>query len=106
MSQKKPLISTSTETGAAVKERLKRPDMYRVIMLNDDFTPMDFVVNIVRKIFKKTTEEATEIMLNVHRKGSATCGVYTYEIAETKAVEVASCARHAGHPLQCTVEKD
>ena len=104
MSQKKPLISTESET--AVKERLKKPDMYRVVMLNDDFTPMNFVVDVVCKIFKKTEAEATEIMLSVHRKGSAICGVYTYEVAETKAAEVASCARHAGHPLQCTVEKD
>lgn len=95
------------ERGVAVKTRAKtkKPSMYRVILMNDDYTPMEFVVSILMGIFKKTSEEATRIMLNVHQTGIGTCGVYTFEIAETKVAQVMDAAKRNQHPLQCTLEK-
>lgn len=80
--------------------------MYKVLLLNDDFTPMDFVVHILEKFFNKSNTEATEIMLTVHRRGVGICGIYTYEIAETKVSQVMDYARACEQPLQCTMEKE
>ena len=95
------------ERGVATKVRpkTKKPSMYRVILMNDDYTPMEFVVSILMGIFKKSQEESTQIMLNVHQKGIGTCGIYTFEIAETKVAQVMDAAKRAQHPLQCTLEK-
>ena len=97
-----------TDVGVLTRTRLKtkKPAMYRVLLLNDDFTPMDFVVHVLERFFNKTQEEATDIMLQVHRKGVGVCGVYTYEVAETKVNLVMDFARKNEHPLQCTLEKE
>ena len=96
------------ETGVVVKStpKTKKPSMYKVLMLNDDYTPMEFVVHVLERFFNKTREEATRIMLHVHRRGVGICGVYTYEVAETKVTQVIDFARRHQHPLQCTLEKD
>ena len=95
--------------GAGLASRLKpkvsRPPMYKVLMLNDDYTPMDFVIHVLERFFNKGRDEATEIMLNVHHRGVGVCGTYTYEIAETKVTLVTDLARQHQHPLQCTLEK-
>ena len=90
----------------AKKAKVKLPPMYKVLLLNDDYTPMEFVVHVLQKYFGKGREEATRIMLMVHHKGSGICGVYTYEVAETKVTQVIDFARQHGHPLQCTMEKE
>lgn len=90
----------------AVKSKKKKPSLYRVLLLNDDYTPMEFVVYLLENIFHKGHEEAVKIMLHVHHNGVGVCGVYTYEVAETKVVRVMSLARRAQHPLQCTMEKE
>ncbi len=98
---------TQTESGVATKPRpkIKKPSMYRVILLNDDFTPMDFVVAVLQSVFDKDKTEATEIMLQIHQTGIGVCGIYTFEIAETKAGQVIDMARRSQHPLQCEIEK-
>jgi len=98
---------SGTERGVATKIRpkTKKPSMYRVILMNDDYTPMEFVVTILMSIFNKTKEEATQVMLNVHQSGVGVCGVYTFEIAETKVAQVMDAAKRRQHPLQCTLEK-
>ena len=88
------------------RTRTKKPSMYKVLMLNDDYTPMEFVVDVLQHIFQKNREEATKIMLHVHQKGVGVCGVYTYEIAETKVTQTVDYARKNQHPLQCTLEKE
>lgn len=95
-------------TGVAVKSRpkTKKPAMYKVLMLNDDYTPMEFVVHVLERFFNKSQQEATRIMLHVHRRGVGVCGVYTYEVAETKVNQTMDLARQNQHPLQCTIEKD
>ncbi len=95
------------QTGVAQKTRTrtKRPSMYRVLLMNDDYTPMEFVVELLEQIFHKSREEAVAVMLNVHQSGVGVCGVYSFEIAETKVAQVASIARQHEHPLQCTMEK-
>ncbi len=95
-------------TGVVVKTRPKtrKPAMYKVLMLNDDYTPMEFVVHVLERFFQKTREEATRIMLHVHRRGVGVCGVFTYEVAETKVAQVMDLARQNQHPLQCTIEKE
>lgn len=95
-------------TGALTltRTRTKKPSMYKVLMLNDDYTPMEFVVDVLQHIFQKTRDEATEIMLHVHQKGVGICGVYTYEVAETKVTQTVDYARKNQHPLQCTLEKE
>jgi ATP-dependent Clp protease adaptor protein ClpS len=94
--------------GIATKTRVrtKKPSMYRVLILNDDYTPMEFVVLILERFFAKSREQATRIMLHVHQKGVGVCGVYTYEVAETKVAQVMDMARRNEHPLQCTMEKE
>ena len=86
-----------------VKPKTKKPSLYKVLMLNDDYTPMEFVIEVLEKFFGKRQDEATQIMLHVHQKGIGVCGVYTYEIAETKAVQVTNYARKYEHPLQMPV---
>ena len=95
-------------TGIAVKSRAKtkKPEMYKVLLLNDDYTPMEFVVHVLQNYFNKSDQEATNIMLHVHRRGVGVCGVYTYEVAETKVNQTMDLARQNQHPLQCTIEKD
>ncbi len=95
-------------TGVVVKARPKtrKPAMYKVLMLNDDYTPMEFVVHVLERFFQKNREEATRIMLHVHRRGVGICGVFTYEVAETKVTQVMDLARQNQHPLQCTIEKE
>src|SRR4051812_18371324 len=88
------------------RTKTKKPSMYKVLMLNDDYTPMEFVVDVLENIFQKNREEATEIMLHVHQKGVGVCGVYTYEVAETKVTQTVDYARKNQHPLQCTLEKE
>lgn len=96
--------------GAAVftetKPKVQRPSLYRVLILNDDYTPMEFVVYVLERFFQKDREAATRIMLHVHQYGVGVCGVYTYEVAETKVAQVIETARRHQHPLQCTMEKD
>ena len=90
----------------AVEPKLKKPPLYKVILLNDDFTPMEFVVAILQDIFRKSEEQAVQVMLQVHQKGIGICGVYTREIAETKVELVMQAANNHQHPLQCTMEPD
>ena len=96
-----------TGAGIATKTRAKtkQPTPYRVLMLNDDYTPMEFVVHVLEKFFQKDAEAATKIMLHVHHHGIGECGVFTYEIAETKVTQVMDFARKHQHPLQCVMEK-
>ncbi|MCX7355717.1 MAG: ATP-dependent Clp protease adapter ClpS [Alphaproteobacteria bacterium] len=95
-------------TGVVVKTRpkTKKPDLYKVLLLNDDYTPMEFVVYVLERFFNLTQQRATEVMMHVHRRGVGICGVYTYEVAETKVNQVMDCARQHQHPLQCTLEKE
>jgi len=95
-------------TGVVVKAkpRTKKPSMYKVLLLNDDYTPMEFVVHVLERFFAKTREEATRIMLHVRRRGVGVCGIFTFEVAETKVTQVIDFARRHEHPLQCTLEKD
>ncbi len=94
--------------GVATRSRTqtKKPSLYRVLLLNDDYTPMEFVVYVLERFFSKTREEATRIMLHVHQHGVGLCGVFTYEVAETKVAQVLDLARRNEHPLQCTMEKE
>ena len=95
------------KAGLALKTRpkTKKPSMYKVLMLNDDYTPMEFVVHVLKAYFSLNQEKATQIMLHVHQKGVGVCGVFTYEVAETKVTQVMDFARQHQHPLQCTLEK-
>jgi ATP-dependent Clp protease adaptor protein ClpS len=87
------------------KQKTKRPSMYSVILINDDFTPMDFVVEVLERFFNKTREQASQIMLQVHTEGSAICGIYPMDIAETKVSQVLTYAREQDHPLQCVMQE-
>ena len=95
------------ETGVATRTRprTKKPSNYKVLMLNDDYTPMEFVVLVLQQFFSMSIEDATRVMLQVHQQGLAVCGVFTYEVAETKVTQVVDFARENQHPLQCTLEK-
>ena len=86
--------------------KTQRPPLYKVLLLNDDYTPMEFVVHVLERFFNKSREDATRIMLHVHQKGVGICGVYTYEVAETKVAQVMDFSRQNQHPLQCTMEKE
>jgi ATP-dependent Clp protease adaptor protein ClpS len=106
---KKPISPDKDgETGVLtrVKPKTKKPSLYKVLLLNDDYTPMEFVVMVLEQVFGKSREDAYTIMLHVHQKGVGVCGVYTYEVAETKVTQVMDAAKQAGHPLQCTLEKE
>ena len=95
----------TTGVVTRTKPKAKKPSLYKVIMLNDDYTPMEFVVMILERFFNKNHEEASQIMLHVHQKGVGVCGVYTYELGETKVTQVMDLAHQHQHPLQCTLEK-
>jgi ATP-dependent Clp protease adaptor protein ClpS len=94
-------VGVATRTRAKTKE----PAQYKVLMLNDDYTPMEFVVLCLQRFFRMSMEEATRVMLHVHQKGVGVCGTFTYEVAETKVTQVTDFARENQHPLQCTLEK-
>jgi ATP-dependent Clp protease adaptor protein ClpS len=94
------------EVVSKTREKVKRPSLYKVLLHNDDFTTMEFVVEILMSVFGKSPEDATRIMLNVHKRGIGLCGVYTYEIAETKVDRVHYLAREHGFPLRCSMEKE
>ena len=105
---RKPLVPARDEGDSVVLERLtqrtKPPQMYQVVMLNDDFTPMEFVVLVLQEFFGKDRESATQIMLKIHLDGKGVCGVYTRDVAATKVDQVMEAARKSGHPLQCVSE--
>ncbi len=96
----------STDVIVKTRPKTKTPSMYKVLMLNDDYTPMEFVVHVLEKFFGKNRSEATRIMLHVHQRGVGMCGVFTYEVAESKVSSVVDYARRHQHPLQCTLEKE
>ena len=107
MSGKDP--NTESDSGLSVQEAkpaLKKPPLYKVLLLNDDYTPMEFVVHVLERFFGINHQQAVEIMLTVHRKGLAVVGVFSFEIAETKVTQVMDYARRNQHPLQCTMEKE
>ena len=97
-----------TGLGLATKTRTrtKTPSPYKVLMLNDDYTPMEFVVHVLQRFFKMGIEDATRVMLHVHQRGVGVCGIFPYEVAETKVTQVMDLARQNQHPLQCTIEKE
>jgi ATP-dependent Clp protease adaptor protein ClpS len=105
---KRPVDDDNPTTGVAIKTRpkTKKPAMYKVLMLNDDYKPMELVVEVLERFFNKSHEDAMRIMLHVHQRGVGICGVFTYEVAETKVTQVMDLARQHQHPLQCTIEKD
>jgi ATP-dependent Clp protease adaptor protein ClpS len=109
MGNRKDAPGRDGDSGTAVitktAPKTKRPNLYRVLLLNDDYTPMEFVIHVLERFFNKSREAATTIMLHVHQQGIGECGVFTYEIAETKVTQVMDFARKNQHPLQCIMEK-
>jgi ATP-dependent Clp protease adaptor protein ClpS len=99
-------FGTSDDILVKPREKTKRPSMYKVLLLNDDYTPMEFVIHVLTQFFGKGHDDATRIMLQVHQKGVGVCGVFSYDVAETKATQVVDFARKNQHPLQCTIEKE
>jgi ATP-dependent Clp protease adaptor protein ClpS len=99
---------TGNGVGVVTKTapKTKRPSLYKVLLLNDDYTPQEFVVWLLQAVFKKDAEEAVRVMMHVHQSGVGVCGVYTYEIAETKVAQVMELSRRNQHPLQCTMERE
>ena len=109
LSQDNDNDSTSSDLGAVVLEKepeVKEPPSYQVVLINDDYTPMEFVIEVLEKFFQKNREEATQIMLHVHQRGVGVCGIYAYDLAETKAMQVMNYARKYEHPLQVQLEKE
>jgi ATP-dependent Clp protease adaptor protein ClpS len=100
-------LDDGPDTGVVTRTRprTKKPSNYKVLMLNDDYTPMEFVVEVLQSIFKMSIEDATRVMLHVHQRGVGVCGIFPYEVAETKVAQVVDFARENQHPLQCTLEK-
>ena len=101
-------LESHKEQGLALEEarpEVKLPPMYRVVLINDDYTPMDFVIEILTTFFRMSHDRATQVMLHVHTKGKGVCGVFTFEIAETKVAQVNEYSRQSEHPLKCTMEK-
>ncbi len=96
---------TGLGVATKTKTRTKTPSPYKVLMLNDDYTPMEFVVLVLQRFFKMGIEDATRVMLHVHQRGVGVCGIFPYEVAETKVAQVIDYARQNQHPLQCTLEK-
>lgn len=101
-------IGGGQDTGVLTQTKPKtaKPSLYKVLLLNDDYTPMEFVVHVLQRFFKMSIEEATQVMLHVHQRGVGVCGIFTYEVAETKVNQVVDFARKHQHPLQCTMEKE
>ena len=97
-----PVTSVTTKT----RPKTKKPSMYKVLILNDDYTPMEFVIMMLQSVFHKSKEDATRIMIHVHQRGVGICGVYSYDVAETKVTQVVELARRNEHPLQATMERD
>jgi len=97
---------TGTGIVAKTRPKTKKPSLYKVLLLNDDYTPMEFVVQILESLFGKSREQAVEVMLHIHRHGVGICGLFTFEVAETKVTQVIEFARRHQHPLQCTMEKE
>lgn len=95
-----------TDMVTKTRPKTKKPSLYKVLLLNDDYTPMEFVVYILERVFNKPPEDAMKIMLHVHQKGVGVCGVFTFEVAETKVTQVMNFAKEHDHPLQCTMEKE
>tara|TARA_B100000029_G_scaffold509341_1_gene598308 strand:- start:1385 stop:1714 length:330 start_codon:yes stop_codon:yes gene_type:complete len=106
-SDDKNILQNGSNSNTLLEDKVqtKKPSFYQVLIMNDDYTPMEFVILVLEKYFGKSREEATQIMLHVHQKGIGVCGLYPYEIAETKVVQVMEFARKNEHPLQCTLEK-
>ena len=104
MSQFNPDLEERIKSDS--REEVKEPPLYKVLLLNDDYTTMEFVVEVLRYVFNKTIEQATRIMLNVHQNGVGICGIYPYEIAETKVNTVDALSRERGFPLKCTMERE
>jgi len=100
-------LGAGSQVGVATKTRAKskKPAQYKVLMLNDDYTPMEFVVIVLKRFFRMDLEQATRVMLHVHQRGVGVCGIFPYEVAETKVNQVMDFARENQHPLQCTLEK-
>lgn len=96
-----PNVGIATRT----RTRTRKPSLYKVLLLNDDYTPMEFVVHVLQQFFRMDMEEATRVMLHVHQRGVGVCGIFSYEVAETKVNQVMDFARQNQHPLQCTLEK-
>ncbi|QDL93568.1 ATP-dependent Clp protease adapter ClpS [Paroceanicella profunda] len=101
-----PGRGTDTVLAPRAKSKSQRPPLYKVMLLNDDYTPMEFVVHVLERFFGITNQHAVDLMLTVHRKGVAVVGVFSFEIAETKVTQVMDYARRNQHPLQCTMEKE
>jgi ATP-dependent Clp protease adaptor protein ClpS len=97
----RPGVGLATRT----RPKTKKPSQYKVLLLNDDYTPMEFVVHVLKAFFQMNTDQATRVMLHVHQKGVGVCGIFTYEVAETKVNQVMDFAKKNQHPLQCTLEK-
>lgn len=106
MSEDKQIQRTGGTAVQEAKPKLKKPKLYKVILINDDYTPMEFVVVVLERFFKMQREQAVRVMLNVHQKGTGVCGVFPYEIAEMKVRQVLDAAQNEQHPLQCTMEPD
>ena len=96
----------SSETLTKTRQKLEKPKLYKVILLNDDYTPMEYVVKLIKMVFSRNEEDAVNIMLMVHNKGSGVCGIFTKDIAETKVFTVLKMAKHDQHPLKCIMEPE
>ncbi|MEQ1687762.1 MAG: ATP-dependent Clp protease adapter ClpS [Sphingopyxis sp.] len=97
--------STNVGVATRTRTRTKKPSLYKVLLLNDDYTPMEFVVMVLQQFFRMDVEQATQVMLHVHQRGVGVCGIFSLEVAETKVTQVMDCARQHQHPLQCALEK-
>ncbi|GJL82874.1 MAG: ATP-dependent Clp protease adapter protein ClpS 1 [marine bacterium B5-7] len=106
MSDSREIQRTGGTSLKEAKPKVKKPRLYKVVLLNDDYTPMDFVVIVLERFFQKNREQAVQIMLTIHHKGSGICGVFPFEIAETKVQQVLGYAQENQHPLQCTMEPE
>lgn len=104
MSEQGQQLNIESEIAEASKVEPKEPEMFKVILLNDDFTPMDFVIEVLQRFFQMSEQQATQIMLHVHTRGKGLCGIFTHEIAETKSVQVNNYSREHEHPLLCVME--
>lgn len=104
LSDHKPGTNTEENAAVAEKQQFEKPRMYKVLLINDDYTTMEFVIHVLQKFFQKTYDEAHAIMLKVHHEGIGLCGIYTFEVAESKSAKVNKYSRNKGHPLKSTIE--